>query len=87
MNAAVYTPAVRAALLAALHAPTHTLQRTRDGFISAPAVAPVSRRCANWLERDGLFQFDNPGCPSAITLTQEGLAAAQQLQATRAAHP
>lgn len=87
MNAAAYTPTIRAALLAAFNTPTHTLKRTRDGFISPRSVAPVSRRCANGLEREGLFAFDNPVCPSAITLTEEGLEAARQLQAARAARP
>lgn len=69
--------------MAALQSPTHTLQRTREGFVSTRAIAPVSRRCANGLERDGLFRFDNPGCPGAITLTEEGLAIAQQLLAVQ----
>jgi hypothetical protein len=87
MNAMPYTPAIRAALLAALHTPSHTLQRTRDGFVAAPSIAPVSRRCANGLWRDGLFEFDNPACPSTLTLTEDGLAAARQLQAQQAARP
>lgn len=80
MSPAVYTPAVRAALLAALDMPGHTLRRTRAGFVSR-ATAPVTRRCANSLEREGLFRFDNPVCPSAITLTKEGIEAARQMQA------
>ena len=85
MSSDVVTPAVRAALLAALDAPTHTLRRTRSGFVCGSA-APVSRRCANGLERDGLFRFDDPACPGAITLTREGLVAARQLRSDKA-HP
>ncbi|WP_027489355.1 hypothetical protein [Rhodanobacter sp. OR92] len=79
-----YTPTVRAALMAALNTPAHTLRRTRGGFVSSKPtqVAPISRRCANQLERDGLFEFDNPGFPSAMTLTREGLDAARLLQDT-----
>lgn len=82
-----YTPTVRAALMAALNTPAHTLRRTRGGFVSSRPIqaAPISRRCANQLERDGLFEFDNPAFPSAITLTREGLEAAQQLQAANQA--
>lgn len=85
MSNATYTPAVRSALLSALRVPTHTLQRTRDGFVAGDDAEPVSRRCANWLERDGLFVFDNPGCPASITLTRDGLEAARQLQAASTA--
>jgi len=85
MIATAYTPAVSAALMAALETPAHTLRRTREGFVSSRPAQPVAvtRRCANQLERDGLFAFDNPAFPSALTLTQEGLKAARQIKASR----
>lgn len=94
MTATAYTPTVRAALLAALDTPTHSLRRGCGGFIatgapirqSVPRTMPVfTRRVVNWLERDGLAEFDDPNSPSNVTLTADGLAAAQELKAAQQA--
>lgn len=94
MTAATYTPTVRAALLAALDTPTHSLRRGCGGFIatgapirqSAPRMMPAfTRRVVNWLERDGLAEFDDPDFPSNVTLTADGIAAAQELKAAQQA--
>jgi hypothetical protein len=81
-------PKMRAALLAAFGTPSHTLRRGGGGFLASPAtvrtsgsvqVEAVSRRVANWLSEEGLAEYDNPACPSCITLTRAGVETAQQL--------
>lgn len=83
------TPVVRAALLAALASPGHALVRGCGGYIaltskvttSGKATFPAfTRRAMNWLERDGLADFDEPEFPRRVTLTQQGVAAAQRLR-------
>lgn len=82
-------PQQREALLAALQSPTHTLRRMRGGYVAlgadvrtsgAATAHAVSRRMALRLEREGLADFDDPACPTVITLNAEGLALARQLQ-------
>jgi len=82
-------PIVRQALLAALHARGHALQRTRGGYAAIPAQVSRSgsvqtqvftRRAVNWLEQDGLADFDDPAFPTRVTLNAEGVAAARELQ-------
>lgn len=94
MTTITYTPTVRAALLAALDTPTHTLRRGCGGFVaigapirqSAPRMMQTfTRRVVNWLERDGLAEFDDLEFPSNVTLTADGIAAAQELKASQPA--
>lgn len=93
-NATTYTPTVRAALLAALESPTHSLKRAPGGFValgtpitsSAPKMFQAfTRRAINWLEREGLAEFDEPDFPRSVTLTDAGLEAAQQIRAEQSA--
>ena len=82
-------PIVRQALLAALHARGHALQRTRGGYAAIPAqvnrsgtvsTQAFTRRAVNWLEQDGLAAFDDPAFPTTVTLNECGLEAARELQ-------
>lgn len=75
----IITPMVRAALLAALAAPSGTLKRGRTGF------GPVTRRTANKLHSEGLMQYDNAVFPHALTLTPAGRTTAERLQAAQSA--
>lgn len=88
-----YKPVVRAALLAALDVPSKQLRRAKGGYFAfgapitksgATTVQAFTRRAMNWLERDGLVAFDEPEYPSIVTLTDKGVAAAQQLKEGRA---
>lgn len=88
------TPAVRDALLAALCTPSHTLKRGCGGFVafdgpvkrSGPTTyQAVTLRTINRMREDGLVKFDEPEFPRVITLTDAGIAAARELQATRLA--
>ncbi|MCA0196640.1 MAG: hypothetical protein LCH59_00810 [Proteobacteria bacterium] len=91
MQAQTYTPTIRAALLAALDTPTRTLRRCQNGFIavgsrsittSAPKLFQAfTKRAVNQLEREGLARLDDPDSPSTATLTDAGVAAAEQLKA------
>lgn len=80
-------PVQRVALRAALSTPTHSLVRTRGGYIApgnvrtsgAHRAQVVTTRCANWLHRDGLVAFEPSTCPDRITLTTEGLRLAREL--------
>lgn len=87
-------PQQRAALLAALESPTHTLRRMRGMYVALPAVTrtsgtteahAVSMRMAMRLEREGLAKFDEPDFPTAVTLTPDGVVLAEQLRAAYAA--
>lgn len=82
-----YTPTIRAALRAALGTPSHTLMRTRGGFVTSQpnVVQPFTRRTINRLERDGLAAFDQPECPSAVTLTDAGIEAAKRIERAQSA--
>jgi hypothetical protein len=82
-------PLQREALLAALQSPTHTLRRMRGGYValgadvrtSGKATAHlVTPRMAKRLEREGLADFDDPECPDAVTLNDQGVALAEQLR-------
>jgi hypothetical protein len=84
-------PLQRDALREAMQSPTHTLVRTRAGYIAhhkrqatsgdvhAKAFTP---RLINMLDRDGLVHLDDPDCPSLVTLNAHGIALAEQLQAS-----
>lgn len=85
-----HKPIVRQALLAALHAKGHALQRTRGGYAAIPAQVdrsgPVTtqvftRRAVNWLEQDGLADFDDQAFPTTVTLNADGVEAARDLEA------
>lgn len=85
-----HKPIVRQALLAALHARGHALQRTRGGYAAIPAQVDRSgtvptqvftRRAVNWLAQDGLADFDDPAFPATVTLNEAGLDAARELDA------
>lgn len=87
------TPILRAALLAALASPNHTLRRAKGGFAatgikirtsSSRAIAAFTRRAVNKLQREGLVEFDNEGAPSEARLTSAGVEVATQLQAAQA---
>jgi len=82
-TASHFTPTLKAALLAALSTPSHTLTRASGGFtpVEPIVVQPFTRRAINMLERQGLVKFDNPDFPSAATLTGAGLQAARQIKA------
>lgn len=84
MNAASATPAIREALLIALHAPLHTLTRNPAGFCSGTSPT-VTRRTVNVLLNARLLEFDNPDMPRAATLTDRGIALARELH-TAATH-
>lgn len=81
------TPLERSALVAALQAPNHTLRRMRGYFVAAPVIrtsGPVTahgftKRLALRLQRIELVKLDDDNCPSAMTLTSEGVALAQQV--------
>ena len=79
------TPLQARALLDALDAPNHTLLRVRDGYASQRptlTTSPVfTHRLIRAMEREWLFQFDDPQCPSYAKLNSNGLALAQQLRA------
>lgn len=77
------TPKPREALLAAFHAPAHTLIRCAGGFRNPedPRAAPVTRRTANELSNAMLAEFNDRDVPSALTLTARGVAEALRLQA------
>jgi len=90
MQAQTYTPTIRAALLAALDTPTRTLRRCQNGFIAVGESIKTSgpkpfqaftKRAVNQLEREGLARLDDPDSPSTATLTDAGVAAAEQLKA------
>ena len=89
MQSSCNTPTLRAALLAALASPNHTLRRAKGGFTatgikirtsSASAIAAFTRRAVNKLQREGLVEFDNDGAPSEVRLTSIGLQVARELQ-------
>ncbi len=75
----------QSALLTALDAPNHTLQRVRDGYATQSprdTTSPLfTTRLIRIMEREWLFQFDNPQCPSYVKLNANGLALARQLRA------
>lgn len=81
----------REALLAAFHAPDHTLVRCgvadhlRSGGCAfrnplKPQSTAVTRRTANELRNAMLADFNDPTIPSALTLTAQGLALARSLR-------
>lgn len=89
MESQAYTPTVRAALLAALETPSHSLRRGPGGYVafgrsirtSGPASCEAfTRRVVNWLERDGLAEFDDPMYPTTVTLTNAGVSEAQRIK-------
>lgn len=84
MQTTHHTPAVRAALLAALHSPDNTLHRTRGGFAAFDSKAVVTRRTANALEIAGLVEFDQRDFPSKIALTPIGVTHARMLDVAKA---
>lgn len=80
----------REALLAAFHAPNHTLIRCgvsthlrASGCAFRNPLDPqspvVTRRTANELRNAMLADFNDPTIPSALTLTARGVALAQAL--------
>lgn len=84
-------PKPREALLAAFHAPNHTLVRCgvaehlrasgcafRNPHL--PQSDAVTRRTANELRNAMLADFNDDSIPSALTLTPKGIALAQSLQ-------
>lgn len=81
-------PLQRQALLAAQSSPTHTLVRTRGGFI--PQGAPTAHameftvRVVRMMYRDFLLSLDDDEFPHAAKLTSKGAAIAQLLQAQAA---
>jgi len=95
MQSQTHTPTIRAALLAALDTPTRTLRRGPGGFIavggksittSRPLMFQAfTKRVVNQLEREGLARLDDPDSPSTATLTDAGVAAAEQLKASQQA--
>lgn len=85
------TPKPREALLAAFHAPNHTLVRCgvaehlrASGCAfrnpQLPQSDAVTRRTANELRNAMLADFNDDSIPSALTLTPKGIALAQSLQ-------
>lgn len=83
------TPVVRAALLAALASPGRALVRGCGGYIALTSKVTASgnatfpaftRRAMNWLERDGLANFDEPDFPRRVTLTPKGIGLAERLR-------
>lgn len=84
MQTTHHTPAVRAALLAALHSPDHTLSRVRGGFAAFDSKLVVTRRTANALHNAGLVAFDQRDFPSSVTLTPLGLTHARMLDVAKA---
>ncbi|QDH70874.1 hypothetical protein [Marilutibacter alkalisoli] len=90
------TPLERRALIAALSSPTHSLQRTRAGYVPAGLgantrtsrtlqVETFTYRLVSRLERGYLVNFDDAGLPSRATLTEQGLQLARTLAAADAA--
>lgn len=81
------TPLERSAITAAFEAPNHTLRRMRGYFVAVPpsrTSGPVTthgftKRLALRLQRIDLVRLDDDACPSAMTLTTEGIAMARQL--------
>lgn len=82
-------PLQRQALLAALHAPTHTLRRMRGGYVALDADVRTSGtttahvftgRLMNMLWRANLVDFDQPDFPHTVTLTDHGKRTAEQLR-------
>ncbi|HVI60097.1 MAG TPA: hypothetical protein VM619_14660 [Luteimonas sp.] len=88
---ALYVPPLqRAALLAALQSPNHTLRRMRNGYIALAddvrtsgeaTVVIVTRRMALRLKREGLVDFDDSKYPERVMLNARGVALAEQLRA------
>lgn len=77
--AAPLSPVERSLLLSALAAPDHTLQRTRDGFVSPTEPGRAyTRRAVNWLDRRALLNFDDPDIPRTARLTPAGVREAER---------
>ena len=87
----VFTPQIRAALLAAANAPHHRLSRCAGGFTAPPAervraggqatVPVITRRTVLRLERDDLVQFDDgTEYSTTVSLTAAGLEAVRELR-------
>lgn len=77
--AAPLSPVERSVLLSALAAPDHTLQRTRDGFVSPTEPGRAyTRRAVNWLDRRALLHFDDPDIPRKARLTPAGVREAER---------
>ncbi|MCD9097074.1 hypothetical protein [Luteimonas fraxinea] len=87
----VFTPQIRAALLAAATAPHHRLRRCAGGFTAPPAervraggsatVPVITRRTVLRLERDGLVMFDEGHeYSTTVTLTPDGVDAVRELR-------
>lgn len=85
------TPKPQAAVLLAFNAAGHTLNRCRGGWYdrshnAAPLGAEVvTARTANTLVDMGLAEYDDDALPSALTLTEAGIAEAARAQPMRAA--
>lgn len=85
------TPKLQEALLLAFNATAHQLNRCRGGWFDRSAnAAPqgaqvVTTRTANALVDMGLAEYDDDTIPSALTLTQTGIAEAARVQPLRAA--
>lgn len=79
---ATLQPKAQAALLAAYHAPNHTLRSTRGGY-AAPADKPYSVRVINWLDHAYLVTLEPALFPKTVTLNARGIAHAEQLLASR----
>lgn len=75
-------PKAQAALLAAYHAPNHTLRRTRGGY-TAPAGEPYSVRVINSLDHAYMVTLEPALFPKTVTLNARGIAHAEQLLASR----
>jgi len=93
MQTQSYTPTIRAALVAALDTPTRTLRRCQKGFIAVGSTSittskpllfqTFTKRAVNELEREGLAELDDRISPSTVTLTEAGIAAAEQIKAAQ----
>lgn len=82
-------PLERAALLEALHSPTHSLVRTGAAYVARgrrtatsgdQLVKAFTVRTINRLQRDGLVHFDPPQFPERVTLNAHGKRLAEQLR-------
>ena len=80
----------RDALVATYQAPNRTLRRQGRGFVAAPSfktsgptmIHGFTKRLALRLQRADLVSLDSEICPSTMTLTEEGVALAEQLLAS-----